>query len=100
MKASLIRKPDVYELIPEYDIEIIDNITLEDTEFDRFITYPLENYDFLEAYKETSYKDENVARCIAVYPKTKRGYFILVCTEGYSYARYAVTVPVIGGQDE
>lgn len=100
MKASLIRKPNVYELIPEYDIDIIAKITLEDEKFDRFITFPLEDYDFLEQYKKTSYKTDEVAHCIAIYPTTDKGYFLLVCTEGYSYARYAVTVPIIGGKDD
>ena len=45
-------------------------------------------------------KDDKEAHCIAVYPETRRGYFILVCTEGYDYARYAVAVPVLVGQDE
>ena len=100
MKASLIRKPDSLELIPTYDIDIIATVKLEDSTFDYFIAHPLEDYEFLKPYKDTSYKDDKEAHCIAVYPETIRGYFILVCTEGYDYARYSVAVPVLGGQDE
>ena len=100
MKANLILKPDASELIPSYDIDIIAKIKLEDNEFNDFVEHPLKDYEFLKPYKDDSYKDDKEAHCVAVYPTTNRGYFILVCTEGYEYARYAVTVPFIGGPNE
>lgn len=94
MKANFIRKPTYEELIPQYEFIIKKVITLSNKEFDTFIHYPLDDYDFIEQNKELMFvSNDDISHCILVKSETSN-FGILVESEGFSYARYASYIPL------
>lgn len=95
-KVEFIRKPGRGELDPRkkgsnYKIE--NTITLEAEIFEAFLNSPLGDYDFIEDNIERMYIDKDgIWHCILI---TAEGYDfgVLVQSEGYSYARYAASIP-------
>jgi PHD/YefM family antitoxin component YafN of YafNO toxin-antitoxin module len=89
MKAQFIRKATNYELIPQDEFKIEEEIYLTEEEFETFINNPLDDYDFIEEHKEKMYTDINdIYHCIAITSR-KHKFLILIQSEGYNYARYA-----------
>ncbi len=88
MKANFIRKATSYELIPQDEFVIEKEVILSKKKFDRFISRPLDDYDFIIENIELMYCDSNeVYHCIYVTSQEHR-FGILVESEGYGYARY------------
>ena len=95
-KVEFIRKPMREDLDPRkkganYKIENI--VTLEPKFFEEFLDSPINDYDFIEDNRERMYTDKDgIWHCILV---TAEGYNfgILVQSEGFSYARYAASIP-------
>lgn len=95
-KIEFIRKPGREELDPRKkgsNFKIENIVTLEPKFFEEFLSDPLDDYDFIKDNIERMYTDKDgIWHCILV---TAEGYNfgILVQSEGYSYARYAASIP-------
>lgn len=95
-KVEFIRKPWSMELDPRkkgYNYKIENIVTLEPKLFEEFLADPQKDYDFIKDNSERMYTDKNgIWHCILI---TAEGYNfgILVQSEGYSYARYAASIP-------
>ena len=95
-KASTWRElPDGGELRTAsagYLLDIVDELLLEQFEFENFRASLLRDYPFVSVLKELLYFDQNVAHCLLVSsvegPEFQGSPSILVVSEGYDYPRY------------
>ena len=89
MRVNFLRKPTKDELLPQNQFVIEKEIILEESDFERFIERPLDDYDFIKEHRELMYSDtDGTYHCIFV-TSDKHDFGILVESEGYHYARYA-----------
>jgi hypothetical protein len=90
MNAHLYHKADDYRAEP---CEVEKIIEVSRSEFAELYRYPLKDYDFIAENKEGLRCDEQgVSHCLLVIGEGSND-GILVCAEGYDYARYSAHIP-------
>ena len=67
-------------------------VVLPDSKYQRFLKNMLDDYDFIDQYRDEMYQDGDTVRCILVKGENSTD-GILVNSEGGSYARYAAYFP-------
>jgi len=93
MKVNFIRKATNYELIPQDEFVIEKIITIKPRLFDTFINEPLDDYKFIDEYKDLMWIDVNdIYHCIFVI-SNEHDFGILVQSDGYGYARFSAYLP-------
>ncbi|MDE7264045.1 MAG: hypothetical protein K2N64_05240 [Anaeroplasmataceae bacterium] len=93
MKVILNSKKS--ELKPLEEIEILKEVILKDDEFEHFIHNLLGNYDFIKEHTDKLVRGLDKTTCLLVKSDVKRGFGVLVCSEGFRYARYTCILPFI-----
>jgi hypothetical protein len=90
LNAHLYHKADDYRAEP---CEVEKVIEVSESEFAELYRYPLKDYDFIAENKEGLRCDENgVSHCLLVLGEGNDD-GILVCAEGYDYARNSAHIP-------
>lgn len=93
MKAIFSCKNSELDALEE--IEILEEVILKDDEFEHFIHNLLDKYDFIKKHTDKLVRSWNKTTCLLVKSEVKRGFGVLVCSEGFSYAGYTCILPFI-----
>ena len=93
MKALFNSKESELDALEE--IEILEEVILKDDEFENFIHNLLGDYDFIKKHTDKLVRGLNKTTCLLVKSEVKRGFGVLICSEGFSYARYTCVLPFV-----
>lgn len=98
--AAFIRKPVREEIIPSEKYRVVASVELSDNKFEHFKDTMLNDHDFIAEHSDKLFLDEdNVWRVLEVTSK-EADHSVLVCSEGYYYARYAAYKIKTGGPEK
>lgn len=88
--ATFYYKPVVDELLPDlHEFRILAKVELSESEFERFKFDLMRDQTFIAEKAKELYRDEfGIWRVLEV-TSAEADHVILVCSEGYDYARYA-----------
>ena len=67
-------------------------VVLPDSKYQRFLKNMLDDYDFIDQYRDEMYQEGDIVHCILVKGENSTD-GILVNSEGSGYARYAAYFP-------
>lgn len=96
MKVNFIRKPTPEEMLPLDDFVIMKEVIVDDTIFEKFISAPLDDYEFIDKHSDLMYYDfkQNIIKCILLKCANK-DFGFLINSEGSRYGRYVAYIPLV-----
>ena len=87
--AAFLYKPLREELEPAHKYRVIANVELSEAQWEHFKNNLMADQQFITEHARDLYMDENGIWRVLEVTSAEADHVILVCSEGYDYARYA-----------